>query len=89
MTDRLKALEGYTVAELVGELKGRMAELDEARALLGGNTPGAPKGRDGAKNPAMSQAKARYWASWHEYQAAHPGATVAEWRKAQKRKGKG
>jgi hypothetical protein len=81
MTDRLKVLESYTVAELVGELKRRMAELDEAKALLGG--PRTPK--DGAKNPAMSEAKAKYWAGWHEYRALHPDATVGEWRKAQKR----
>lgn len=76
--DRLKQLETYSTPELIAELRRRMDELDEARALLGGSGTGS------VKNPAMSSAKAAYWKAWHQYRAAHPAATVAEWRKGQK-----
>jgi len=77
--DRLKQLEAYTDRELVDELKRRIAILDEARALLGGSV--GPT----AKNPKMSEAKAAYWREWREYKAAHPDATLEQWRRAQKR----
>ena len=76
--DRQKQLGSFTVGELVAELQRRKAELDEALALL--TLPGADG--DEAKNPRMSEAKAAYWAEWHQYRAAHPDATVAEWRKS-------
>lgn len=76
--DRLTQLQSYTVRELVDELKRRIAELDEARALLAGT-------EDVPKNSRMSQAKAEYWRGWREYKAAHPDATVEQWRRAQKR----
>lgn len=77
-TDRLKALEAYTVRELVDELKRRKDELDDALSAIGS--------RSDAKNTRMSEAKAAYWRGWHAYRSEHPNATVAEWRKAQKRK---
>ena len=79
--ERLKLLESYSVRELTDELRRRIAELDEARALLAGtSTSGQP-----VRNSKMSEAKAAYWAAWHEYRAAHPDATVAQWRKTQKK----
>jgi hypothetical protein len=79
--DRLTQLQSYTVRELVDELKRRIAELDEARALLAGT-------EDGPKNSKMSQAKAEYWRDWRRYKAEHPDATVEQWRRAQKRNAK-
>lgn len=79
--DRLQHLQTYTVQELVSELRRRIAELDEARALLAGT-------ESGPKNSRMSQAKAEYWREWREYKAAHPDATVEQWRRAQKRNAK-
>lgn len=76
--DRLEQLKSYTVPELVAELRRRIAELDEARTLL------ALTGDPGKKS-RMSEAKAAYWRGWHEYRAAHPDATVDEWRRSQKR----
>jgi hypothetical protein len=52
--------------------------LDSALAVFA--TPGAQ-----IKNPRKSEAKAAYWREWHEYLAAHPAATVEDWRKAKKR----
>jgi hypothetical protein len=45
--------------------------------------------RAGTKNPNQSKAKADYWKPWHGYKAAHPNATVDEWRKQQKKAEKG
>jgi len=78
--DRLTQLQSYTVRELVDELKRRIAELDEARALLAGTEP--------VKHSRMSEAKAEYWRGWREYKVAHPDATVEQWRRAQKRNAK-
>jgi hypothetical protein len=72
-------LESFSTTELVNELRRRIAELDEARALLSG--AGASSS---TKNPRISASKAEYWAAWHSYKSAHPGATVTEWRKSQK-----
>ena len=80
--DRLKALEGYSFQELVTELRRRIAEVDEARALLAGSGTGSSKG---PKNPRMSEAKRKYWESWHQYKAEHPEATKAEWLRIRKR----
>lgn len=76
--DRQKQLESFTDRELVDELKRRFAVLDEARALFGATATGA-------KNPRMSEAKAAYWRQWHDYKAAHPDATLEQWRRSQKR----
>jgi hypothetical protein len=76
--DRLQQLQSYSVKELVDELRRRITELDEARALL------ALAGDPGKKS-RMSEAKAAYWQGWHEYKAAHPDATVDEWRRSQRR----
>jgi hypothetical protein len=78
--DKPKLLTEFTTAELTGELQRRIAELDRARVLLMLPSTG--------KNPRVSAAKTQYWKAWHEYSAAHPGATVAEWRKSQKHKAK-
>ena len=80
MTDRLKQLETYTTRELIEELRRRITELDEARALLGPS----PSVASATKNPKISTAKAKYWFAWHEYKNTHPNATVTDWRKAQK-----
>ena len=77
--DRIEQLRTYTVQELVGELKRRKDELDSALSLF--VTTGAQ-----VRNPRKSEAKAAYWREWHEYHAAHPDATVGDWRKAKKRK---
>lgn len=73
-----RSLETYSTRELVAELKRRMAELDEARALLGGNSSG--------KNPRISGAKLAYWSAWHKYRAEHPEATIEEWRKLKRKR---
>lgn len=77
--EHTKQLEGFTTRELVEELRRRIAELDEARALLSGagqaSTP---------KNLKISSAKSEYWRAWHQYRAVHPSASVAEWRKSLK-----
>jgi hypothetical protein len=80
--DRLEQLKSYSVRELVDELKRRKAELDEAVAEFSGS------GRATAVNPRMSEAKAEYWRGWHVYKAHHPDASVSEWRRTQKRKGR-
>jgi hypothetical protein len=78
--DRQKQLESFTTDELATELKRRFAEMDRHRAELFG----APSGTS-AKNPRMSEAKAAYWQEWREYKAAHPDATLEQWRRSQKR----
>ena len=78
--ERQKLLESFTDRELVDELKRRFAVMDEARALFGGLST------TGAKNPKMSEAKAAYWREWHEYKAAHPDASLEQWRRSQKRR---
>ena len=77
--DRLKQLETYTVRELVDELKRRIDELDEARALLAATSDQA------VRNSRMSEAKSAYWKEWHKYKAANPDAKVEQWRRSQKR----
>jgi len=74
--DQVKKLETYSTRELIDELKLRIAELDEARALLAGTLPSPAAG----KNPKLSAAKVEYWKSWWEYKAAHPIASVEDWR---------
>jgi hypothetical protein len=80
--DRMGQLKMYSIAELVGELKRRKDELDSALAMFAG--PGSTT----IRNSRMSEAKARYWAEWHEYKATHPDATVEQWRRSQKRSAK-
>ena len=74
-------LETVSTRELVEELNRRITKLESARALL---LEAVPSGSSPAKNPRISGAKAKYWQGWHDYQAAHPDATVAEWRKSLK-----
>lgn len=78
-TDRLRALGTYSVRELVEELKRRKDEIDDALALFAAPTDSAPR------YARKSEAKAAYWAEWHEYKAANPNATLERWRKARKR----
>lgn len=77
--DRLERLREYTDTELLEELNRRIAEyqgkVDRIRATMS-PAPG--------KFFAKSQAKTEYWREWHEYKAAHPDATVEQWRRAQK-----
>lgn len=80
--DRLAQLQTYSVRELVDELKRRKDELDSALAMFAG--PGAQT----VRNSKMSEAKAAYWRGWHEYRAAHPDATVTDWRRSRKRTGR-
>lgn len=82
----LNTLASFTDEELIVELKRRIARADEMKlalaSLAGPSTA--------VKSSNVSKAKAEYWAAWHTYKAAHPDATVAEWRKAQtKAKAKG
>lgn len=79
-TDRLKALATYSIRELVDELKRRKDEIDDALSVFSGPPANGPK------YTRKSESKAAYWAAWHAYKEQHPSATVAEWRKAQKRK---
>jgi hypothetical protein len=76
--DRQKQLEAFTDRELVDELRRRFAVLDEARALL-------TCAVGTVKNPRMSEAKAAYWAAWHEYKTTHPDATREQWERSKKR----
>jgi len=73
-------LESFTTMELVQELKRRLDELDQARALLLGSSA-----QVSGKNPRLSGAKAAYWKDWHDYKAQHLNATVEEWRKSQRK----
>ena len=76
--DRVDQLKAFTTAELIEELRRRKEELEAGISLLTGSaTP--------VRNSKMSEAKAAYWQAWHEYKAAHPDATVEQWRRAQKR----
>jgi hypothetical protein len=82
MEDRQKLLQSFTFEELVAEVRRRMAEVDKARELLAGSSGQAPK------NTRMSQAALEKWKGWHAYKEQHPDATVEQWRRAQKRKGR-
>lgn len=77
MDNRQKQLEAFTDDELVSEIKRRFALLSGALGPVGS-----------AKNPRMSEAKAAYWAAWHEYKATHPDATREQWERSKKRGGK-
>jgi hypothetical protein len=80
--NREEQLRSFTDEELLEEINRR---VEESRKRMQALTRGL--GEPG-KFFAKAQAKARYWAPWHEYRAAHPDATVAEWRRAQKRSSK-
>jgi hypothetical protein len=83
--DKAGKLESFATEELIAELERRFAELDRARsrfATLVGVLASTPSST--VTHPAVSRAKAEYWAAWHQYKAAHPDATVAEWRRVQK-----
>ena len=80
MVDRIERLREYTDTELLEELNRRLVEYqDRMDAIRDGMSP-AP-----GKYFAKSQAKAEYWKPWHQFKAAHPDATLAEWRRALKR----
>jgi len=70
--------------EIVEELKRRIAEMDEAKAMLasltGETNPAAP-----AKNPNVSRAKEAYWRRRREWLAANPGKTVEDFNRENKR----
>ena len=83
--DRLELLKTYSVRELTEELRRRIAELDEARALLGGT--GRTTGTT-PRNLKMSEAKALYWQEWHAYRGKNPDATVDQWREEKRRAAK-
>lgn len=76
--DRIEQLKAFTTSELIEELRRRKAELDAGISSLTGSA-------GQAKNSRMSEAKAAYWQEWHQYKAAHPEATVEQWRRAHKR----
>lgn len=80
--NREEQLRGFTDEELLDELNRRIEESRKRMQTLsrGLGEPG--------KFFAKSQAKAKYWAEWHEYKAAHPDATVEQWRRSQKRSAK-
>lgn len=78
--DRLRALESYTDDELLDEINRRRREaLQRAEKLALGTGDGS------GKYARKSEAKATYWREWHAYKEQHPDATVAAWRKAQRR----
>lgn len=77
--DNKNKIESFTTSELIAELRRRFAEMDEARTLLLGAGSSSS-----TKSPRISSVKKDYWKPWHEYKSAHPGATLAEWRKSQK-----
>jgi len=74
-----KTLASFSDEELIAELKRRIARADEMKAALASLSGPSTA----MKSSNVSKAKAEYWADWHAYKAAHPGATVTEWRKAQ------
>ena len=74
------SLSSISTKRLLEELRVRIAEVDEARALLSREPAKAAPVRGGAK----SAAKAAYWRGWKAYRQAHPSATVAEWRESQR-----
>ena len=77
---RLELLKSFTDHELLDELNRRIHEYQgKMQAIMAGMSP--PPGTFFKK----SQAKAEYWRGWHDYKAAHPNVTVADWRKSRKR----
>jgi hypothetical protein len=77
--NREEQLRNFAAEELLDEINRR---IEESRKRMQALTRGLGEpGRFFAK----SQAKARYWQGWHDYKANHPDATVAEWRRAQRR----
>ena len=78
-TDRPKVLADYTDDELLAEIQRRR---DEAQRRIDKLSLASELGNKFVKK---SEAKRLYWEAWHEYRAVHPNATLAEWRKSQKR----
>ena len=81
--DKAGKLESFPTEELIAELERRFAELDRARSRFA-TLVGVLASSSTVTHPAVSRAKAEYWAAWHQYKATHPDATVTEWRKVQK-----
>lgn len=78
--DRQEFLRSLTDEELLNELQRRIEESQaRMKTLMAGMNP--PPGKFFKK----SLAKVKYWGEWREYKAAHPDATMEQWRRSRRR----